>query len=181
MDRMTYQLNNPIQMLETLLLQNPRVHIILKMAIIKRNPDTIQTQARKILGVLLHKEIRQPPVKEIIVFLLPEHFQHRRSVRLFVSWVPRDEILHVQPAAQTGATEDNVVARGVDDAIAANLQDARCHAVVTERYETVWKGQEGNSRCQEIPKSPLSYSPYILGVIIVKDSSRPANRDEDVW
>lgn len=65
------QFYHPIQMFETRFLQYPWVHIILKMAIIERDPYAIQSQPSKELGVRLSEEILEPSVEKEFVLLWP--------------------------------------------------------------------------------------------------------------
>lgn len=67
----SYQFYHPIQMFETRFLQYPWVHIILKMAIIERDPYAIQSQPSKELGVRLSEEILEPSVEKEFVLLWP--------------------------------------------------------------------------------------------------------------
>lgn len=81
---------------EPRLLQDPRVHIILKMPEVKRNPDTIQTQSCKESGIGCGKEVFKPFVEEELVFLGPKHLAHCGSVLRFVPGVAGDEVFHAE-------------------------------------------------------------------------------------
>jgi hypothetical protein len=83
-------------MLESLRLNNPRSHIILKMAIIKRNPETIQPQTRKELGIRISEEILQPLIEEKLVSLSPKDSAHGRSMLVFMAGESSDEVLHTR-------------------------------------------------------------------------------------
>jgi hypothetical protein len=72
----TYQINDPVKMLETPPLQDSRVHVILQVAIIEWNSDAIQAQACKIFGIGLSKEVPEPTIEEKIVLLLTKHSEH---------------------------------------------------------------------------------------------------------
>jgi hypothetical protein len=72
----TYQINDSVKMLETLLLQDSRVHVILQVAIIEWDSDAVQAKACKIFGIGLCKEVPEPAIEEEIVLLLTKHSEH---------------------------------------------------------------------------------------------------------
>jgi hypothetical protein len=83
-------------MLKPLRLNNPRRHIVLEMTIIKRNPETIQPQTRKELGVRISEEILQPLIEEELVFLSSKDSAHSRSMLMFMTGESSDEVLHTR-------------------------------------------------------------------------------------
>lgn len=92
----TYKLNNPIQMLESLLLQNPRVHIVFEVPIVERDAQAVQPQAGVELGVRVGEEILEPLVEEELVLLLAEDAAHGGSVLRLVAGEAGDEVFHAE-------------------------------------------------------------------------------------
>lgn len=74
--------------------QNARIHIILKMAIIKRQPEAIEPELSKELGIGFSEEVFEQLIKEEIVFLWAKAFAHCSAVLRFMACEPCDEILH---------------------------------------------------------------------------------------
>jgi hypothetical protein len=66
-------------MLQPLLLEHPRVHIILQMPIVDRQPDSVQTERGEAFGIGLGEKVFQELVEEVRVFLFTEHFEHGGS------------------------------------------------------------------------------------------------------
>jgi hypothetical protein len=91
-------------MLETRRFDNPRCHIIFKVTVVKRNPETIETQTREKLGISIGKEILQPLVEEEFIFLGPKDSKHSRSVLGFMAGESSDEVLHTRIGQFDGST-----------------------------------------------------------------------------
>jgi hypothetical protein len=90
----TYEVNHAVQMLEPLLLENTRIHIIFEMPVIERQPDAVQLEASEKFGVLLGEMVLQPLVEEELVVLLAKHGTHGLPVLGLVAGEAGDEILH---------------------------------------------------------------------------------------
>ena len=81
-------------MLEALFLQHSGLHIILQMPIIDWQPQTIQSLASKELCIFGGEEILEPLVKEEVVFLLAQDFEHAGAVLMLVARIASDEVFH---------------------------------------------------------------------------------------
>lgn len=81
-------------MLEARLLQHARVHIVLKMAIIKRDADTVESQPREELRVRLREEVLEPLIEEEFVLLGAQGLAHRGPVLELVAGESGYEVLH---------------------------------------------------------------------------------------
>jgi hypothetical protein len=77
---MKYQVNDPVQVLETLLLKHARVHVIFEMSVIERYTNAIEPQAGKESCIGFGEEVFKPPVEKIVVLMLSENLQHGLSV-----------------------------------------------------------------------------------------------------
>ena len=51
------QINYSIEMLESLFLQNSRVHVVLEVTIIYRDPNTVQTKRLEEFGIVVLEEV----------------------------------------------------------------------------------------------------------------------------
>lgn len=89
-------------MLEALLLQHARIHVVLEMVVIERDPQAVHPDGRKERSVLVHEEVLEPPVEEILILLRPEDLEHRRAVLVLLSGIAGDEILHAAHTYQQG-------------------------------------------------------------------------------
>lgn len=83
----TYQFYYSIKVFESAVLQNPRVHIILKMPVIEWYAYAIEPQTCKELCVLFHEKIFEEFVEKELLFLLSQDLQHSCSMLAFVSGV----------------------------------------------------------------------------------------------
>lgn len=81
-------------MLEALILQYARVHIVFEMAVVERYANAIQLQAGKEFGISFCKEVLKPLVKEEFVFVLSKDFEHGLAVLRFVSRKACNKVLH---------------------------------------------------------------------------------------
>jgi hypothetical protein len=82
-----YQFNDTVEMLKAFNFKHSRIHVIFQMPIIKRNPYAIQPQTGEVFGISLGEEISEPAVKEEIVVLLSENFEHGFPVAAFMALV----------------------------------------------------------------------------------------------
>lgn len=89
-------------MLESLLLQHARIHVVLEMVVIERDPQAVHPDGRKERRVLVHEEVLEPPVEEILILLRPEDLEHHRAVLVLLSGIAGDEILHAAHTYQQG-------------------------------------------------------------------------------
>ena len=71
-----YQINDSIEMLEALLLEHSRIHVIFQVPIIERYPNAVEFQTGEELGIGFREEVLEPFVEEELIFLLPEDLQH---------------------------------------------------------------------------------------------------------
>lgn len=60
----TYQINNSIEMLKPFLFQNHRIHIILKMSIVKWNPYAVQAKRGKEFCIRGSEEVGEESIEE---------------------------------------------------------------------------------------------------------------------
>jgi hypothetical protein len=90
----TNEINHSIKMFESTFFQNSRVHIIFEMAVVKRYAYAIEAKACKELRVVFSKEVFEEFIKEELLLLLSEDFQHGCAVLAFVPRVACDEVLH---------------------------------------------------------------------------------------
>jgi len=63
-------------MLETLGLQHSWVHVILEMAVVERKTQAVKTFAGEEFGIFFGEKVLQPLVKEELVLLLAQYFEH---------------------------------------------------------------------------------------------------------
>lgn len=72
----TYNVDNPVKVLEALGLQHSRVHVILEMAVVEWKTQAVETLASEELDILFGEKVLQPLVKEELVLLLAQDFEH---------------------------------------------------------------------------------------------------------
>jgi hypothetical protein len=70
---MKYQGNDSVQVLEALLLEHARVHVIFKMSVVERYTNAIELQAGEESRICFGEEVFKPLVEKVIVFMLPEN------------------------------------------------------------------------------------------------------------
>jgi urease accessory protein UreE len=51
------QVNHPIEVLESLGLEHPRVHVVLKVSVVDRQADAVQSERGEELGIRLREEV----------------------------------------------------------------------------------------------------------------------------
>lgn len=81
----THKLNHAIQMLPSTFLDDPGIHVILKMMIVEGHPQAIEAQAPEKPGIGLGEEILEPLVEEVVVLLPTEHPEHGGAVLGFIA------------------------------------------------------------------------------------------------
>lgn len=89
-----YQVNDSVQMLEAFLFQHARVHVVLKVTIVERQPQAVDTKALAELSIFFREEVLEKLVEEIVIFLLAQDGEHGRAMGRFVAGKASDEILH---------------------------------------------------------------------------------------
>lgn len=82
-----YELNHPIKVLESRLLQYSGVHIILEMSVVEWQTYAVEAQASKELGIILHEEVLQKLFEEEFLLLFSQNLQHCCSVLVLVAWI----------------------------------------------------------------------------------------------
>jgi hypothetical protein len=115
--------NNAIEECESRLLENARVQIVFEMAVIERNSDAVEAEGGEELGVGVPEEIVQELVEEIFVFLAAEHGEHSFSMLELGSRVTRDEVFHVEVAAESGALENDLVPIAINNSSAIDSEN----------------------------------------------------------
>ena len=116
--------DRPVEVAEAVLddLERPRVG--LQVAVVDRDAHAVEAEPGEERGVGLAVELRQQPLEEEAGALLPEHVADRRAHHRLVRGVARDEVLHVEPAADVHARQADGVAAVVDDAAAVGAEGA---------------------------------------------------------
>lgn len=89
-----YQVNDSVQMLEAFLFQYAGVHIVLKVSIVERQPQTVDAEALAELGIFFREKILEKLVEEIVIFLLAQYGEHGCAMGRFMAWEASDKILH---------------------------------------------------------------------------------------
>ncbi len=93
------------------------------MAVIERNSDAVEAEGGEELGVGVPEEIVQELVEKIFVFLAAEHREHSFSMLEFGSGVTRDEIFHIEVAAESGTFENDLVPIAINDSSAIDSEN----------------------------------------------------------
>ena len=105
------------------LLEGSRVQVVFEMAVIEGNPDTVEAEGGEEFGVGVREEIVQESIEEILILLGAEDGEHGLSMLELCSRVARDEILHVEVAAESGAFKNDLISISVDDFGTADMED----------------------------------------------------------
>lgn len=98
----TYDVNGLVEALEALLLHDEGVHVILKVAVVEGQPQTVEAEGRQELAVLVREEVVEVLVEEEVVLLLSEDLKKSCSNLTFASREAADEVLHHHPASEGG-------------------------------------------------------------------------------
>jgi hypothetical protein len=94
-------------------LERPRVG--LQVAVVERDADAVEAEAREEGGVGVAVEGGEQAVEEQVGEVTAEHVSYARAHHRLVGGVARDEVLHVQPPADVHALEANGLTAVIDD------------------------------------------------------------------
>src|ERR1700712_1443504 len=83
-------------MLESSFLENSRIHIVFKMAIIEWESQAIETFASEERSIFFFEEVLEELIEKEVVLFLPQDFEHGSSMLGFMAWVTSDEVFHTK-------------------------------------------------------------------------------------
>lgn len=123
-------------MLETRLLQHSRIHIVLKVSVIEWQTYTVQAQASKEFGIVLHEKVFEKLVEEEFLLFFSQDFQQSCSMLMLVAWVScafgrlvvccltetvsLHEVFHVHPSSQACSAKDYSISSAINYLLAIN-------------------------------------------------------------
>src|SRR6266566_7909612 len=119
------QVDDSIQALKALFLDDKGFHIGLEVPVVDREPKQVQAERGNILRIVSSEEIFQETIKEVYIRFLSKHIADGLSLYLLISGIARDEILHIHPASEIKAAQNDWLTLGIDDGSSLNLQNIR--------------------------------------------------------
>jgi hypothetical protein len=98
------------------------IHIVDKVAVIKRDANAVQSQGRKVRSIRICEEVVQESIKEELSFFFPDNLGHLLAVLVFMASISSNEVLHVEHATNGGALQNNAFSRGINNFATLSMQ-----------------------------------------------------------
>ena len=111
------ELDDPVELREPLRFDHARVHVVLELAVVDRDPDQIEPEGGDVARVRFREVVLVEGVEEQVVLLLAHGLQQDLPERFLVAGIAVDEVLHVQHAAEAEPAQADDLAFAVDQLV----------------------------------------------------------------
>ena len=102
-------------MLKALFLDDKWLQIRFEMAIVDGKPQEVEAQGGNELGVIASEKIVQEAIKEEFVVVMTQHLTNGLPLSFLIGSITGNEILHIHPASQAKAAQQDLLAFAVDN------------------------------------------------------------------
>ena len=116
------QAHDAVEALEALLAQLERTLVALEVAVVDGDPHAVDAEVGEQPRVALLEEAREQAIEEARRALGPEHRRDGGPHLALRRRIAGDEVLHVHPAAESDAAQNDAAALAVDDRLAVDAQ-----------------------------------------------------------
>src|SRR5258708_26426697 len=121
------KVDDSIEVLKALFLDDKGFHVGLEVPVVDRQPQQVQAERGNILRIVSSEEIFQETIKEVGVGFLSKHIADGLSLCLLISGIARDEVLHIHPATEIKAAQNDWLTLGIDEGSNFNRQNIQDH------------------------------------------------------
>ncbi len=111
----TEEAHDAIEPGESLLFQHERSRVVLEVAVVERDADTVDSEGCEVGSIRFVEEVPVEGLEECVESVPAHAVQQQPANRALVAGVARDEVLHVHPAAQAHARQTDRRAFPVDE------------------------------------------------------------------
>ena len=102
--------DGPVEMTKTVLFHVEGVGVILEMPVVQRDPNGVEPRLGQEGGVRLPEETGQEPLEKQLISARSQGLQYGGPHERLVSGIARDEVFHVEPAADAYALQPDRLA-----------------------------------------------------------------------